>query len=277
MVVSIEKAKQFVFGNGTLWEKALFSYLFEDGSLERVHQCLLCYKNEDNGFGHGLEFDMKCPASNPLQIEFLLNIGRDTGVPLSGILDGTVQWVENNRNEDGSLKNPDNLLDYPHAPWWSGGGQTAPDSIVGNLVKLGLCSVDLFNSTKIWVKENLTVEKIKDTEWLFMNYHAFDYFMNLTEEEEFSGHREATIKQIIQCAENAPEKQYFTFFQFASTPDSPVAQAATAEMLEKFLNYLEVTQQEDGGWEDEHGLAYWRPYFTIVILHVLRNYGKLSR
>ena len=49
----------------------------------------------------------------------------------------TVDWVERNRHEDGSLKNPDSLHNYPHASWWSGGGQSAPDSITGNLIKQG--------------------------------------------------------------------------------------------------------------------------------------------
>ena len=65
MGVSLRKARDYVFTNGVLMERALFSYLLEDGSLEHLHTCLRAYKNPDNGWGHGLEHDLKAPASNP--------------------------------------------------------------------------------------------------------------------------------------------------------------------------------------------------------------------
>lgn len=275
MPVSIDKARSFVYANGLLWEQALFSYLFDGGSLERLHQTLLCYKNSDGGWGHGLEHDIKCPDSHPLALEFLLTIARDTNIPLTGLLDGTVDWVERNRSEDGSLMNPDSLHKYPHAPWWSKGGQSTPDSITGNLIKLGICSDSLAESTSLWVKSNLTVEKIRANDWLFGAYHAHDYYLNLDDTLENRPYIEATIANINDCAKIATEKNYFTLFQFASTPDTKVAKAMPQELLNKFLNYLESSQREDGGWDDEHGLKHWQPYFSTFILFVLKNYERL--
>ena len=71
MAVNMEKARDFVYQNGTLFERAMFDYLFDGGSVERVQQILLCYKNPDNGFGHGFEHDLKAPQSNPLALEYL--------------------------------------------------------------------------------------------------------------------------------------------------------------------------------------------------------------
>jgi hypothetical protein len=275
-MVSIDKAREFVFSNGTLWERALFSYLFDDGPIERVHQCLLCYKNEDGGWGHGLEHDIKSPVSHPLALEFLLTIFRDTGIPAGNILDGTVEWVERNRKEDGSLENPDKLLDYPHAPWWSEGGQTAPDSITGNLIKLDVCSEELAQSTDRWVRENMTIDTIQQNDWLFMAYHAHDYFMNIPETPETKPLKEATIENIIKCAEQTELKKMFPLFHFAPAPDTELAKALPDELIEKVLDYLASSQREDGGWEDEHGLKYWQSYFTITVLQTLKNYGRLS-
>lgn len=274
MTISLERARNFVYSHGLLWEQALFRYLFEDGSLERVHQSLLCYKNLDGGWGNGLEHDITCPDSHPLALEYLLSIHRDTGLPLTPLLEGTVEWVERHREEDGSLKNPPTLLQYPHAPWWSGGGQTAPDAITGHLMKLGLCTPSLAESTSAWAADNLTLDKIKSNEWLFMAYHAHDYYYNLPHTPEVAPYREATLHNIIECAQKASEKQYFTVFQFAPHPETELAQALPKELLNRFLDYLETAQTEDGGWEDEHGLKHWQPYFTIVILQVLKNYGR---
>ena len=139
-MVSIDKARHFVHANGTLWERALWDYLFDGGSLDRVHQCLLCYKNADGGWGHGLERDLKAPASNPLMLEFLLTVGRDTGVPLVGTF-WTVRrsgWKAYSARMACSNRRPACSTTRTRR----GGNRLqigAPDSITGHLTKLGLC------------------------------------------------------------------------------------------------------------------------------------------
>ncbi|KMJ58315.1 hypothetical protein AB685_10425 [Bacillus sp. LL01] len=275
MTINLKKARDFIYLNGALWEKALYRHLFEGGPISHFHNALKSYKNDDNGFGHGFEYDIKCPDSHPLALEFMLGVFRDTGLPVGDVFEGAAEWVERNQNEDGTLVNPATILHYPYSPWWGGGGQTIPASITGNLLLHGLCTEQVAFYTSKWVKENLNDEQIQKTEWLFMNYHAVDYYTNVEQTEENLALKEAAIKQVIKCAEAVPEKQYFTFFQFAPMPDSAVAKATPKPLMEKFLNYLEASQREDGGWDDEHGLSYWQPYFTIVILNALRNYGRL--
>lgn len=276
MAVSVKKARDFVYGNGALWEKALFGYLFDGRPAAHVQQCLLCYKNADGGYGHDLEHDITCPESHPLALEFLLFILRDTGLPAGTLLDGTAAWVEANRCDDGSLKNPGTVRDYPLAPWWvEGGGQTTPDSITGNLMKFDACTPDLANSTKAWVLANLTLDNIRANEWLFMAYHAHDYFMNVTDFPDLAAYRQATLDNINACTAVMPEKQAYTLFQFATTPDNPVAQTIAEAVLARSLDYLLESQREDGGWTDEHDLPQWQPYTTILILLALQRYGRL--
>ena len=86
MAFDLKKARQFVYRHGTLLERALYSWLFDGGSLQRLHQIILCYKNPDNGFGHGLEHDIKAPQSNPLALEYLLGVMKHAGVPAGSVL-----------------------------------------------------------------------------------------------------------------------------------------------------------------------------------------------
>ena len=95
----VPKARDFVYRNGTLFERALFAWLFDGGSLQRLHQIILCYKNSDNGFGHGLEHDLKAPQSNPLALEYLLGVMKHTDIPPGSVLDGTAEWVESQMDE----------------------------------------------------------------------------------------------------------------------------------------------------------------------------------
>ena len=277
-MVSIENARSFVHSHGVMWERALWDYLFDGGPIERVHQCLSCYKNKDGGWGHGLEHDIKSPLSNPLMLEFLLSVIRDTGMPAGTLLDKTPEWVEKAQNPDGTLGNPPRLLEYPHAQWWES-GQNKPDSITGNLIKHNLCPPAVQEKTRNWVLENLTLEKIRSNNWLFMAYHAHDYFFNVVDFPQLEKYQTVTVDNIYACAlgheEQGEMNKLFPFFQFAAGPESPIAQDAPAGLVDRILEYLGSAQREDGGWDDEHGLIYWQPYFSTIILLALKRFGRM--
>lgn len=277
-MVSVENARCFVHAHGNLWERALWDYLFDNGPIDRVYQCLAPYKNNDGGWGHGLEHDIKAPNSNPLMLEFLLSVFRDTGLPPGNLLEGTPEWLESIQQTDGSLGNPPGLWDYPRAQWWQD-GQNFPDSITGNLIKHGLCPASVREKTRIWVLANMDLDSVRDNNWLFMNYHPFDYFFN---EDDFPGlddYRSATTDNIFNTAltheEQGEMNKLFPFFQFANSPDSVVALKAPEGLVDRILDYLEAAQREDGGWDDEHGLPYWQPYFSTIILLSLKRFGRI--
>ena len=277
-MVSIDNARCFIHAHGELWERALWDYLFENKSVDRVHQCLLVYKNSDGGWGHGLEHDIKAPISNPLMLEFLLVVNRDTGLPIGNLLEGTPEWLEKIQEPDGSLANPAGLLDYPRAQWWQE-GQSKPDSITGNLIRLGLCPEPVREKTRKWVQEHLTLEDVRANNWLFMAYHSHDYFLNEDNFPDLEVFRKATLENIYQTAlaheEQGENNKLFPFFQFAASPESVVAQNAPEGLIDRLLDQLESSQREDGGWDDEHGLPYWQPYFSTVILLALKRFGRI--
>ena len=277
-MVSINKALCYIHAHGNLWERALWDYLFAEGPLERVHACLLPYKNPDGGWGHGLEHDIKAPLSNPLMLEFLLSMMRDTGLPPGSILDGTPEWLASAQIEDGSLANPPGLGEYPRAQWWEE-GQSIPDSITGNMIKHDLCPDSVREKTRAWVKANLRLNDIRENNWLFMAYHPFDYFFNEDDYPDVEKYREATLENIYSTAleheKKREERKLFPFFQFAPGPDSIVARNAPSGMVDRFLDILQDAQREDGGWDDEHGLDYWHPYFSTVILLALKRFGRI--
>lgn len=276
MAISVKQARDFVYGNGTLWERALFDHLFQGGSLTRLHQCLLCYKNADNGWGHALEHDIRTPESHPLALEFLLNMMAHTGIQGVSLLNGTPGWLEANQNPDGSLKNPPSVLDYPHAFWWDNGGQDVPASIVGNLTRLGVSTPALTEATRRWAARHMTLEQIQANEWLFMAYRPHDYYFSTDDFPQVEVYRKAVIQNIITCAEKMPQEQYYVLFNFVMHPESPAAQAIPRRLIDRSLDHLMDSQQEDGGWKDEHGLPQWRPYVTIQALLALRNYGRIT-
>ena len=275
MPIDLDKARDFVYRNGTLLERALFAWLFDDGSLERVHQIILCYKNPDKGFGHGLEHDLKAPQSNPLALEYLLGVVKYCDIPPGALFAGAADWVEAQMNADGSLRNPPETRAYPLEWWWrESGGQTMPDSIAGNLIHFGAATPSLIEKTKAWALDHYSPRKIRENEWLFMAYHAFDFFFALDDFPDLEQMRRATVDNIIACAEAAPANQFYSLFAFAPGPDSLVARALPAGLLDRFLDALSEGQQEDGHWLDQHNLPQWQPMTTINVLLALKRYGR---
>lgn len=274
MTVNFKAARDFVYQNGTLWERSLFAYLFQNGDVSRLHHHLKGYQNTDGGYGNAMEHDIRCPNSHPLALEYLLGVLDQYRIPLGDLLDNVPEWLEGHQNEDGSLMNPPEVLEYPHAGWWAVGGQYIPASTVGLLMKFGKATPLLRERTARWVAKNLALDQIKTTEWLFMTYHAYDYYQNVDDAPDLEACRQAVVDTILDLAYKAPDDQTYSLFRFAPTPDSVVARAAKPGFIEAKLDYLQSTQGDDGGWRDQHGLTQWYSMVTMSNLHALRNYGR---
>jgi hypothetical protein len=129
------------------------------------------------------------------------------------------------------------------------------------------------------VQTHLTLDKVQSNKWLFMGYHAFDYFFNEDDFPDIEKFRSATLENIYRTAldheKNGERNKLFPFFQFASGPDSVVARKAPAGLVDRILDYLEKNQRDDGGWDDEHGLPNWQPYFSTLVLLALKRFGRV--
>ena len=193
------------------------------------------------------------------------------------ILQGAAEWVEGQTDGDGALGNPESARRYPLAPWWQEtGGQTMPDSIVGNLIHFGAATPSLIEKTRRWAVARHSPDSIKANEWLFMAYHAVDYFFAIDDFPNLDAYRAATIENVIALAEKAPESQYYSLFAFAPEPESLIANVLPAGLITTYLDYLESAQQADGSWVDQHNLPQWYPMTTINVLLALRRYGRWS-
>ena len=68
---------------------------------------------------------------------------------------------------------------------------------------------------------------------------------------------------------------YFPLFGFADGPESFVAQNAPPGTHRTRAGHLQNTQRDDGGWDDEHNLRYWQPYFSTTVLLALKRFDRL--
>src|ERR1700722_20600579 len=61
--------QEFIQRQGRLLERRLFATCFEGAPATGVVDVLRGYRNDDGGFGHGLEPDKRVPASLPIDVE----------------------------------------------------------------------------------------------------------------------------------------------------------------------------------------------------------------
>ena len=132
----------------------------------------------------------------------------------------------------------------------------------------------LVEKTKAWALQNLNEDKIRANDWLFMAYHASDFYFAVDEFPDLPRLRNAAIDNIVACAEAMPAAQHHSLFAFAPTPDSRVAKALPPGLLNRCLDSLAQGQQPDGHWLDQHNLPQWYPATTINALLALRRYGR---
>ncbi len=111
--------RDFLRRDGRLLERRLFATCFEGASGTGVLDALRGYRNDDGGFGHGLEPDKRCPASLPIDVECALQAmatARTVDLPLVQAACDYLEKVESG----GAVPLAFPVIeDYPRAEHWS--------------------------------------------------------------------------------------------------------------------------------------------------------------
>jgi hypothetical protein len=276
--MKIEKARDFVYQHGALWERALFAYLFEDGPRDRVVACLGMHQNEDGGWAHGVEKDVQTPHSNAVSAEYALGVMVEFG--LTEAVKGTGAWAEATQTDDGTFELGETFHAYPHGPWWQAANRWPPSAIVGRLAQLGAATPSLLERTAQWAaagkpasgtwpvvgltREDL--EALDDESWRYALYHYGEYAAVAPE------WREPVRAKALALAEADPGPSGPLSFGWA--PRFRLDELP-ASLRHRHVEAVAAAQQEDGGWPDPHDLLQWRPVRTIWALARLREAGRL--
>ncbi len=126
-----EKARLFIYRNARPLDIARWHYHFQGGGREAVLEALAAYQNEDGGFGHALEPDAWNLNSAPIQTWAATELLREIGMTDAAhpIIRGILRYLASGKDFDGRFwfNTVAGNNDYPHAPWWHVGNQSAQD------------------------------------------------------------------------------------------------------------------------------------------------------
>src|SRR4051812_38111395 len=84
----------FVLREGRVLERRLALASYGDGPVSGVFAALGAYRNDDGGFGHGLEPDKLCPASQPLDVEIALQCMAAVDAVDESLVLGACEWLQ---------------------------------------------------------------------------------------------------------------------------------------------------------------------------------------
>jgi hypothetical protein len=268
---SFERAREFVYRSGRVLERRLFARLFEDAGAEGVTAAVLAYRNDDGGFGHGLEPDKLAPQSQPLDVQFALQTLSDAGGPEPEIGEQACDFLQALADERGFVPIVlPSVAGYPRAAHW-GDGNFPPTispavGIAGYLHELGVQHPWLTRVTEACT-EAIEREPLKDA-------HEIQAAV------VFAQRAPGGENLLPRLAEALPQADWFRSDpadeSYGLPPTRFPREWFDDGLYEAHLERLESEQQEDGGWPiaweppGPASVSAWRAIVTIEALRTLQ-------
>lgn len=264
----IKKIKEFIFKDGRLLERKLFSYFFENGNKEDVVKALVAYQNTDGGFGNGIEPDLLCPDSTAIGAESAMYVLDLMEYVNNEITDLLFNWIIKEQNEEGYINHPPkNLYNYPFQKWWSNPDDQRIFVLSGFLKKWGLIDTTFFKKVKNFYSKSSLPE-----EFTFYDYPYFIYLKYLGENKEEKKMLQHIINQITNIFEKNKE-HYPLFGRHWFHALDIVDKKVVGNEADHFFNGL----KDDGGLKIIYqDLPWWRPIWTLDGLIIAKINGIIN-
>ncbi len=259
----LKKIKEFIFQNGRLIERKLFSFFFENGNKDDVLKALMAYQNLDGGFGNGIEPDLLCPDSTAIGAETAMYILDLLEYVDNEIIDPLINWIIDEQNEEGYINHPPkNMYNYPFQEWWGRPDDIRILALSGLLKKWGFKDTSFYEKVKRYYS-TCTLPK----EYQLYEYPYFVYLKYLGESNE----EKQTLQQIINQLPSLFEKNrehYLLFGRHWYHALDIVDKKIIKTEADIFFNGL----QNDGGLKIVYqDLSHWRPIWTLDALILLKK------
>ncbi|MET9804077.1 hypothetical protein [Streptomyces sp. NPDC006368] len=293
----LSRAANFIWLTARVLEQRRFAYHFLGGGADAVEAALTAYLDEDGGYGHALEPDLRGPVSQPLHtahaLRVLDSIGRCGGLRVERVC----RYLTGASTQDGALPalHP-SVRGYPVAPFIavvddppSAVLSTGP--VVGLLHRNQVWHAWLFRATDFCWGAVESLEKSHPYEVqaavAFLDgvpdraraEAAADRLGRLVRDQRLAVLDPGCLDAFPVPPGYAPGEHHFPH-DYARVPDSLARRWFTDEEMARSLDHLAAEQCADGGWpirwrQWAPGTALeWRPIVTIEALRTLRAHGR---
>jgi hypothetical protein len=281
-----DAAAGFMAGHARVLDRRLFQRLFQGGPPGPVRDAVAAYRNDDGGFGHALEPDVRTPGSQPAATEMALRIMDLTDEWDTAMVTGAVDWLASIAPaEGGSAFAEPSVADGPHAPWWLP-AQGHPASLIQTGQIAGMLYARGFSHPWLDRATGLMWERI-GTLTEPNGYEMFGVLAFLEHVPDRSRARAAfdrvaplLFERNLVALDPEAAGEVQTPLDFAPLPGSIARALFDDATIAAHLDHLAAAQRDDGGWMfnwlawSPAAEADWRGFLTVDALRVLRANGR---
>lgn len=296
-------AREHLFQHARPLEAARYRYHFEGGAAAEVLAALTAFKNDDGGFGHALEPDLRTPASSVLATSVAFQVMAEVDAPADHPLvqDALAYLLA---SFDSAAQRwpiiPPEAEAAPRAFWWAADGLedrfgrfalNPRAELLGALWRYA-------DPTRVPWLEPLTtavVEEIelrpaslRDNELLCVLRLAATPQLPDALRARLEAHLPSAVTAAVVTAPARWGDSVLRPLEVAPTPTSPFA-TIFPEAIQANLDYLIATQGTDGAWSPTWSWAplnaaawakaerEWKGVLTLATLRELDAWGRVAR
>jgi len=297
-----DRSRRFLMTQARALERTLFEHRFENGNPATVLAALDVYRNEDGGFGHGLEPDVRTPTSSALATALGLQILHELKTsPDHPMVRDAVGYLISSLDRETLVWRvvPLDANRYPHAPWWHDDGSSLGDTFDGFRIVPRALIVALLHHHREIVPPELLSSLTEDTLSAIQRVRVLgqgggsdlEYAQALAKIQDLP-QRDTLVSRVRDAVEQAvvrdPEAwttYCITPLRAVSSPDAIGADRVTG-ILERHLSFVIESQTAEGTWDPtwswfgqypeswKAAKQAWRGILTLEILTSLRAFGR---
>lgn len=288
-------------------ESVRYSYLFGDGSNTSIIEELARFQNEDGGFGQGLEPDFALPSSSPIATSIGLQICDEASVPSDlEMVKRALEYLHGTLSRDEAMwiPVPNEVNDYPHAPWWHYDGEKTeiqrkeqwgnPSAeLTGWLVRYGEAQKSptinsLVEKTVVYVVDH-DIEIEPHELYCLLRFYRNVIPSGLIGVERVS-ELQKKLREMVNKAVCRDPKQWIRYVpqpvDFVTTPSSYLL-ADLNDSVEQNLDFLVDSVTPDGVWlpawkwsgyEEawQRAAEHWTGMLTLKNLKILKAFDRID-
>jgi hypothetical protein len=254
---ALDRARQFVAAKGRLLDAVLMQHALGEGSGADALVALAPYQNDDGGFGHGLEPDLRTPASTAIATSaagrILRQIAAPAGHPM--VRDLVAYLVRTVDRDQGvwPIIGPE-VDKAPHAPWWNFGSDLATTwngfrfnptaDLLGTLIDYAeLVPPDLLRDLQARMLAN-----VQATDTLAGAYDLMATW-RLAETMDLPAPLREALTRLLEAslAALAPDDPHVNYLELAPPASGPLSDLAAPRFAQAAETAI-AGQQPDGNW-----------------------------
>ena len=277
MTVDLSAATAFLHANARVLERRHFEHLFEGAPNTPVRHALLAYRNDDGGFGHAIEPDMRAPTSQPVGIHTALEILHEAGADDDPMIGPAADWLTTVTRADGGIPFVlETATPYPRGPWWQPADESSVTQTAANAAALHALRLDhpwLEGADAFLFAAIAGLEPARIAEEPGIAYDVL-FSVRFLDAHPDAARAEAALDSLGPLTEPDP-------LDLSPRPGSRSRRLFDDATIERRLDVLEQAQEEDGGWRfpwpewNATATQEWRGVVTLSALKTLRANGRI--